>query len=258
MGPCHGVRTNTISSVSLPYSHTVLTNGVPYYYSLLAINSNGNAESTEVSGTPAAAPANFVGSPGSTEGFEGNSTTFDTPQFSRTDSQSSIDIYNTSYAHSGTHGVRFSGTGTDYINFIQADLGAVEDSYKLSFWVKTPPTSSNYNLKTFFTASDSTTLDGVTTAGVLAWRDEGAPTLFFYDRIGGSNVTYSLAASTEYKFVLNMTRNAPSTVQIYNTGGTLLTTLTLTLPNVGARYFTWSNAGFVYYIDEVIYDSTNP
>lgn len=53
-GTVSGSRTNTIDPVTLPYNHTGLTNGTPYYYSLLAINGGGSTESAEVSGTPAA------------------------------------------------------------------------------------------------------------------------------------------------------------------------------------------------------------
>jgi len=45
---------NTITGVTLPYTHTGRTNGTAYYYSLVAINGAGSVESDEVSGTPSA------------------------------------------------------------------------------------------------------------------------------------------------------------------------------------------------------------
>jgi hypothetical protein len=52
-GTVSGTRSNTISGVTLPYTHTGRTNGTPYYYSLVAINASGSSESSEVGGTPA-------------------------------------------------------------------------------------------------------------------------------------------------------------------------------------------------------------
>lgn len=53
-GTVSGTRSNTITGVTLPYTHTGRTNGTTYYYSLVAINAGGSTESAEVSGTPAA------------------------------------------------------------------------------------------------------------------------------------------------------------------------------------------------------------
>jgi len=47
-----GTETTYVTGVTLPYTNTGLTNGTPYYYQVAAINSNGTATSTEVSGTP--------------------------------------------------------------------------------------------------------------------------------------------------------------------------------------------------------------
>lgn len=47
-----GSHPNTISGVTLPYTHTGRTNGTAYYYVLNAINSNGTITSSEGSGTP--------------------------------------------------------------------------------------------------------------------------------------------------------------------------------------------------------------
>ncbi|NTV50929.1 MAG: hypothetical protein HGA20_14975 [Geobacteraceae bacterium] len=49
-GTVAGTRSNTISGVTLPYTHTGRTNGTTYYYSLVAVNSFGSVESSEVSG----------------------------------------------------------------------------------------------------------------------------------------------------------------------------------------------------------------
>jgi len=53
-GTVAGTRSNTITGVTLPYTHTGRTNGTTYYYSLVAINGAGSVESAEVSGTPSA------------------------------------------------------------------------------------------------------------------------------------------------------------------------------------------------------------
>jgi len=58
-GTVAGTRSNTITSVTLPYTHTGRTNGTAYYYSVVAINGAGSVESAEVSGTPVAASTNF-------------------------------------------------------------------------------------------------------------------------------------------------------------------------------------------------------
>lgn len=71
-GTVAGTRSNTITGVTLPYTHTGRDNGTAYYYSLVAINAGGSVESAEVSGTPVGAliPSNpgFESAIGTVEG----------------------------------------------------------------------------------------------------------------------------------------------------------------------------------------------
>jgi len=64
-GTVAGTRSNEIVGVTLPYTHTGLTNGTTYYYSVVAVNGAGSTESAEVSGVPVAASANYY-----TQGWE--------------------------------------------------------------------------------------------------------------------------------------------------------------------------------------------
>lgn len=50
-GTVSGSRANTITGITLPYTHAGRTNGTAYYYSLVAINGTGSAESAEASAT---------------------------------------------------------------------------------------------------------------------------------------------------------------------------------------------------------------
>jgi hypothetical protein len=59
-GTVSGTRSNTISGVTPPYTHTGRTNGTPYYYSMVATNTVGSTESNEVSGIPN--PVNYTDS----------------------------------------------------------------------------------------------------------------------------------------------------------------------------------------------------
>jgi hypothetical protein len=54
-GTSSGSRTNTITGVTSPYTHSSLTNGTAYYYSVVAVNTGGTAGTSEISATPAAA-----------------------------------------------------------------------------------------------------------------------------------------------------------------------------------------------------------
>jgi len=74
-GTVAGTRSNTITGVTLPYTHTGRTNGTTYYYSLVAINGAGSTESAEVSGTPVAVSTNYY-----TQNWDAaplNATTYD-------------------------------------------------------------------------------------------------------------------------------------------------------------------------------------
>jgi len=60
-GTSAGSRPNTITGVTLPYTHTGRSNGTTYYYSLVATNAQGSTESAEVSAAAAAAETTIYG-----------------------------------------------------------------------------------------------------------------------------------------------------------------------------------------------------
>ena len=51
-GTTSGSRTNTLTGVTSPYTHSSLTDGTTYYYSVVAVNAGDTAETSEVSAIP--------------------------------------------------------------------------------------------------------------------------------------------------------------------------------------------------------------
>lgn len=201
----------------------------------------------------------FYGSPGSVESFEGGA--FELAAFSETDPGSHITLDST-YAHDGTSGVSFAAGGTAFgTDYIMADLGQLEDSYTLVFWIKTPAASGDYTVRTFYTGSNSTTPTTTSSQTIaLAWRGNGssAQQLYLSPYNGGTSVYTSLmTASTEYRLSLAVTRNGTSVLSIYNTAGTLVATLTTTALDRATRYLYWA-AYPVYQIDSIKFNATNP
>ena len=92
-GTVAGTRDNTISGVTLPYTHTGRTNGTEYFYSLVAINGAGSVESAEVSGTPvASSPAYFTDFFTGNDGDAFNSAYWDAATASNVSADSTFDI----------------------------------------------------------------------------------------------------------------------------------------------------------------------
>ena len=202
--------------------------------------------------------ASFYGAPGSIESF--GSGAFDLSEFTEVDPNNKIAL-DTTYAHTGSYGTAFTpgaGFGTEYI---RANLGQLEDSYTIEWWIKSPAPSGDYTVRYFYAASSSTTPTTTTSQTIaIGWRGNGsgAQHLYMAPTVGGTAVNSTiLAASTEYRFSLAVTRNAASVLSVYDATGTLVTSLTVTAPDRQSQYFYWS-AYPGYSIDDVKFNSTNP
>lgn len=210
---------------------------------------------------PTCGTLTFSGTPGDAETFENAEGAFCTGStFSETDVGSNISTFNTSQYHGGAHSLSIAATGTAPDNRITADLGANEDSYKMTFWFYVPASNAWDNQTIFTTTSGAQVL----TDHPILLRNQGNNfRLNFYDSYGktsdGTDVAYPDAAW--YKITLNITRAGTSTLSLYNASSILLDTLSVTSPDNPARYIIFTsgtNAGGTIYFDDIQYDSTNP
>lgn len=212
------------------------------------------------SAPPTCGTLTFSGTPGDTETFENAEGSFCTGStFSETDAGSNISTFNTSQYHGGAHSLSIAAVGTAPNNRVVADLGAGEDSYTISFWFRAPASNDWSNTFIFSASGTPGNIDMMP----IMLRNQGASfNLLFYDYLGGSGAgTSNYADGAWYKVVLDVTRNAVSTLKLYDSSSSLLETLTRTSINYPARYFIFtsgSEAGDSIYFDDIQYNSTNP
>lgn len=215
-------------------------------------------------GVPIGSASSFVGAPGATEGFEGPGITL-TTELSETDPDGVIDCSSTTAAIDGTYGCLMSnGSSSAGINYIKADLGTAEESYSLTWKIKTPTTSGIFNNYMFFRSRlTDNPLGSATDDSSYVLFDNGNPNIILYNTSGGaSDTSVNLSYNTVYKFTLKRTNNITGglVLEIRNSSDTLVDTLTVDATNKSTRYFYWfdQQSGNDLYLDSIQYDSTNP
>jgi hypothetical protein len=163
-----------------------------------------------------------------TRGFEADSDS----SWTKTDTASILNRYDTGQAHSGTHSMSIAGTDTT-IAYYTYDIGSNKTTISMCFWFYAPSTSLAYDNAPIAGIGQS-----VTDYAVRVYYRRYSNYYYFGFRgaAGISWGTYQVTTGAWYRVEIVTTQNDVSTMTVYNSAGTQVDQITRTAYNFPLRY----------------------
>ena len=190
-----------------------------------------------------------------TRGFEADS---DPAGWTETDTGAILDRFDTTQAHSGTHSMSVAGADAT-VAYYQYATGATRAAMSLCFWFWGPSSSGGDANITLGSIAASLGTTGIR----LYWNKTSG---VYYARLRGTTfpaVSLSIPSNTWHRWEILYAQGATSTLNIYDTDGNLVGTLSLTANNNASQYIylgsldTKSTAWSALYIDDIGADWTD-